>query len=59
MNRAKVNDPKNSHGKIVEYRISKCGWLFDNESPKLSYMTKLVSAITNLTLETAEEWQVR
>ena len=38
------------------YHLS--GWLDDSDSPILSYLTNLVSATTNLTLETAEEWQV-
>lgn len=25
----------------------------------MAYLTKLVSAVTNLTMETAEEWQVK
>lgn len=42
----------------ADYRISKSGWLRDEEHPKLVYLSKLVNSVTNLSLETAEEWQV-
>ena len=34
------------------------GWLADSEYPELTYLTELVKAVTNLSLDTAEEWQV-
>jgi len=34
------------------------GWLSDNEDPRLPYLTKLVSSVTNLSMVTAEDWQV-
>jgi hypothetical protein len=34
------------------------GWLFDEEDPILPYLSKLVSAITNLSMDSAEQWQV-
>jgi hypothetical protein len=38
--------------------FGKSGWLQDREHPTLAHMTSLVSAITNLTMKTAEEWQI-
>ena len=38
--------------------MSKSAWLTDNQVPMLKYLTGLVSAITNLSMSTAEEWQV-
>ena len=30
----------------------------DNEVPRLAYLTNLVNSVTNLSMETAEEWQI-
>jgi len=42
----------------TETRVSKSAWLTDDEDPVLPHLTKLVESITNLTLSTAEEWQI-
>ena len=42
----------------ADYRISKSAWLNDNEVPRLAYLTNLVNSVTNLSMETAEEWQI-
>lgn len=36
----------------------KSGWLRDSEDSMLPNLTHLVSAVTNLSMDTAEEWQV-
>ncbi|XP_041984197.1 prolyl 4-hydroxylase subunit alpha-1-like isoform X2 [Aricia agestis] len=56
--RATVHDPKT--GKLVpaHYRISKSGWLRDDESPVVARVSRRVRDITGLDLATAEELQV-
>ena len=58
LNRAAVRNQTDGRHMFADYRISKSAWLKNNEHPHLSYLTSLVSAITNLTMETAEDWQV-
>ncbi|CAF0718005.1 unnamed protein product [Brachionus calyciflorus] len=58
LRRAIVRSPVTGKFETAEYRISKSGWLTDREHPSLNYLTKLVKAVTNLTMETAEEWQI-
>ena len=38
--------------------LKKSAWLNDNEVPEFSYLSHLVSSLTNLSMTTAEEWQV-
>ena len=42
----------------MTFYFCESAWLNDNEVTELSYLTHLVSAITNLSLTTAEEWQI-
>lgn len=42
----------------ADYRVSKSAWLLDSEHPNLNYLSKFLSAITNLSMSSAEEWQV-
>ena len=58
LKRAIVRNPVTGVMETVEYRVSKSAWLTDNEDPMLPHLTKLVESITNLTLSTAEEWQI-
>ncbi len=44
---------------IAKYRISKSAWLEDHDHPKLAYLSRLLNAITKLSTESAELWQVR
>ncbi|CAF2043981.1 unnamed protein product [Rotaria magnacalcarata] len=39
-------------------RISKSAWLRDEDSPVVARLSQLISALTNLTMETAEEIQI-
>jgi len=58
LRRAIVRSPITGKYETADYRISKSGWLTDGEDSTLPYLTKLVSAITNLSMSTAEEWQI-
>jgi hypothetical protein len=58
LQRAVVRSPETGEYVTADYRISKSGWLNDLAHPHLRYLTKLVNSITNLSLDTAEEWQV-
>ncbi|CAF3085859.1 unnamed protein product [Rotaria socialis] len=42
----------------ADYRISKSTWLRDEDSPVIARLSQLISALTNLTMETAEEIHV-
>ncbi len=44
--------------KLGHFRVSKHTWLEDRGIPMFEHLSKLVEAITNLTLITAEPWQV-
>ncbi len=58
LSRAIVRNPVTGVMETAEYRVSKSAWLTDDEDPILPHLTKLVESITNLTLSTAEEWQI-
>jgi len=58
LSRAIVRNPVTGVMETAEYRVSKSAWLTDDEDPVLPHLTKLVESITNLTLITAEEWQI-
>ncbi|CAF1032961.1 unnamed protein product, partial [Rotaria sordida] len=42
----------------VDYRISKSTWLKDEDSPAVARLSRLISATTNLSMETAESLQI-
>lgn len=58
LKRAIVRSPITGQFETADYRISKSAWLNDNEVPRLAYLTNLVNSVTNLSMETAEEWQI-
>lgn len=58
LRRAIVRSPITGKYETAEYRISKSGWLTDREHPSLAFLSHLVSAVTNLSMSTAEEWQI-
>lgn len=58
LKRAIVRSPITGKYETADYRISKSGWLTDREHPSLPYLTSLLSAVTNLSMDTAEEWQI-
>lgn len=58
LKRAIVRSPITGEYETAEYRISKSGWLTDNEHPTLKYLTSLLTTVTNLSMSTAEEWQI-
>jgi prolyl 4-hydroxylase len=58
LKRAIVRSPITGEYEAADYRISKSGWLRDAEHPHLAHLSKLVNAVTKLSLTTAEEWQV-
>ncbi len=58
LKRAIVRNPVTGVMETAEYRVSKSAWLNDDEDTILPHLTKLVEDITNLTLTTAEEWQI-
>ena len=43
---------------LLKISFFKRGWIYDHEHPMLPYLSQLVSSITNLTMSTAEAWQV-
>jgi prolyl 4-hydroxylase len=57
LKRSGVVDEKEG-SKTAKYRISQSGWLYDSSLPELVYLNRLVSAVTNLSLNVAEEWQI-
>lgn len=58
LKRAIVRNPKTGKYETAEYRVSKSAWLNDGDNPMFPYLTTLVEAATNLSLKSAEEWQV-
>ena len=58
LKRAIVRNQLTGVFETADYRISKSSWISDHEDIEFSHLTKLVESITNLTLYTAEEWQV-
>jgi prolyl 4-hydroxylase len=58
LKRAIVRNPQTGKYETADYRISKSAWLKDEDHKMFPYLTKMVEATTNLSLNTAEEWQV-
>lgn len=58
LQRAIVRNPITGVMETADYRVSKSSWIDDMEDPIFPYLTKLVESVTNLTLSTAESWQV-
>ena len=58
LKRAIVRSPVTGQYETAKYRISQSGWLQDTEHPTLGYLTEFLTAVTNLSMQTAEEWQV-
>ncbi|XP_059046367.1 prolyl 4-hydroxylase subunit alpha-2-like isoform X2 [Achroia grisella] len=56
--RAVVHDPRTGELVPANYRISKSGWLRDEESDVVSKISQRVADITGLSMDTAEELQV-
>ena len=44
--------------RTADFRISQNGWLDEKEHPTLEHMTNLVVSVTNLSLKTADRWQI-
>lgn len=53
-----VHDPKTGELVPAHYRISKSGWLRDEESEVIARVSRRVSDFTGLSMTTAEELQV-
>lgn len=58
LKRAIVRSPVTGEYETASYRISQSGWLQDHEHPTLSNLTEFLTAVTNLSMKTAEEWQI-
>ncbi|XP_039751146.1 prolyl 4-hydroxylase subunit alpha-1 isoform X1 [Pararge aegeria] len=56
--RATVHDPKTGELVPANYRISKSGWLKDEESPMIARVSRRVADFTGLNMMSAEELQV-
>ncbi|XP_026732726.1 prolyl 4-hydroxylase subunit alpha-1-like [Trichoplusia ni] len=56
--RAVVHDPKTGELVPAHYRISKSSWLRDSESETIARITRRVSHMTGLSMDSAEELQV-
>ncbi|CAB3985217.1 prolyl 4-hydroxylase subunit alpha-1-like [Paramuricea clavata] len=58
LRRAVIQHPQTGNLEAADYRISKSGWLKDEEDPVIQRITKRTEYLTGLTLSTAEELQV-
>ncbi|XP_050664938.1 prolyl 4-hydroxylase subunit alpha-1-like isoform X16 [Leptidea sinapis] len=56
--RAVVHDTKKVGVKPAHFRISKTGWLYDDESPSIARVSRRVSDFTNLDMKSSEPLQV-
>ncbi|XP_052739287.1 prolyl 4-hydroxylase subunit alpha-1 [Bicyclus anynana] len=56
--RATVHDPKTGELVPAHYRISKSGWLKDEDSPIIARVSRRVADFTGLSMMSAEELQV-
>lgn len=56
--RAVVHDPKTGELVPAHYRISKSSWLKDNEAETIARISRRVSHMTGLSMDSAEELQV-
>ncbi|XP_077287103.1 prolyl 4-hydroxylase subunit alpha-1-like isoform X2 [Arctopsyche grandis] len=56
--RATVQDSETGELVVAKYRISKSAWLKDNEHEVIAKISRRVSDMTGLSMETAEELQV-
>ncbi|KAI0983485.1 hypothetical protein GJ496_010087 [Pomphorhynchus laevis] len=59
LNRATVRSSNENQYVPASYRISKSSWFSDDFHPKIKHLSLLISAITNLTMEYAEELQIQ
>ncbi|VVC95602.1 unnamed protein product [Leptidea sinapis] len=55
--RAVVHDTKKVGVKPAHFRISKTGWLYDDESPSIARVSRRVSDFTNLDMKSSEPLQ--
>jgi prolyl 4-hydroxylase len=59
LSRSVVFHSANSQGTTAQdYRISKSAWLMDSDDPVISHISQKARVLANLTLDTAEQWQV-
>lgn len=58
LKRAYVINTKTLKAETADYRVSKSAWLIDNEHESFPLLTKQLEAITNLSMDTAELWQI-
>ncbi|XP_067935158.1 prolyl 4-hydroxylase subunit alpha-1-like [Watersipora subatra] len=58
LKRAVVNDPKTGKLVTAQYRVSRSSWLYDVDHPIVATLSKRISAMGNVDLETAEPLQV-
>ncbi|UJR35641.1 hypothetical protein I4U23_028391 [Adineta vaga] len=58
LSRAVVQNPKTAQLEPASYRVSKSAWLKNEESPVIARLSRLVEALTNLSMLTAEDLQV-
>ncbi|CAF0905886.1 unnamed protein product [Adineta ricciae] len=58
LQRAVVRDSGTSSLKAADYRISKSAWLKNEDAPSIARLSRLIEALTNLSMLTAEDLQV-
>ncbi|CAF3704453.1 unnamed protein product [Rotaria socialis] len=58
LRRAVVQNPKTAELEPANYRVSKSAWLRNEESPIVARLSRLIEALTNLSMATAEDLQV-
>ncbi|CAF3338903.1 unnamed protein product [Rotaria socialis] len=58
LRRSLIANATTNTGTPVDYRVSKSTWLSDRVSPAVARLSRLIGAVTNLTMETAEDLQV-
>ncbi|CAF0759590.1 unnamed protein product [Rotaria sordida] len=58
LQRAVVRDAGSNTFKPANYRISKSAWLRNEDSPVIARLSRLIEAVTNLSMATAEDLQI-
>ncbi|UJR10274.1 hypothetical protein I4U23_014481 [Adineta vaga] len=58
LQRAVVRDFATDTFKPADYRISKSAWLRNDDSPVIARLSRLIEAVTNLSMITAEDLQI-
>ncbi|CAF4694094.1 unnamed protein product [Rotaria sp. Silwood1] len=58
LRRAVIQNPKTAQLEPADYRVSKSAWLRNDESPVIARLSRVIEALTNLSMATAEDLQI-